>query len=186
MTVQDKLRNDTISVSFEFFPPKAERGWEKLFETVSDLIPLYPSYVSITYGAGGSTRERCEFYGMEIPIIPGIMPITSRLNMRRMADLAGGVRIPAALMKAVSRADTNAYVRHVGVHWAAEQVRDLIDKGVPGIHLYTLNHSQACVEICRTLGFADFLNVPASVTAGMARSGEGSSGLFKVAAPKQA
>ena len=47
-----------IAVSFEFFPPKTEQGWELLFQTVSRLIPLRPSFVSVTYGAGGSTRSR--------------------------------------------------------------------------------------------------------------------------------
>ncbi|MGC8775581.1 MAG: methylenetetrahydrofolate reductase [NAD(P)H] [Chlorobaculum sp.] len=44
--------------SLEFFPPKKQEDWDKLFETISNLSPLDPSYVSVTYGAGGSTRER--------------------------------------------------------------------------------------------------------------------------------
>lgn len=47
----------TIPFSFEFSPPKTEKGWETLFKTISDLLPLNPAYVSVTYGAGGSTRE---------------------------------------------------------------------------------------------------------------------------------
>ena len=44
--------------SFEFFPPKKDEDWETLFETIAALSPLNPSYVSVTYGAGGSTRSR--------------------------------------------------------------------------------------------------------------------------------
>lgn len=44
--------------SFEFFPPKKDADWETLFETITALSPLNPSYVSVTYGAGGSTRTR--------------------------------------------------------------------------------------------------------------------------------
>ena len=44
--------------SFEFFPPKKDDDWETLFETIAALSPLNPSYVSVTYGAGGSTRSR--------------------------------------------------------------------------------------------------------------------------------
>ena len=44
--------------SFEFFPPKKDEEWERLFETIAALSPLNPSYVSVTYGAGGSTRSR--------------------------------------------------------------------------------------------------------------------------------
>ncbi len=47
-----------LSVSFEFFPPKTEAMEAKLWETVEKLIPLRPEFVSVTYGAGGSTRER--------------------------------------------------------------------------------------------------------------------------------
>jgi methylenetetrahydrofolate reductase (NADPH) len=44
--------------SFEFFPPKKDEEWETLFGTIAALSPLNPSYVSVTYGAGGSTRSR--------------------------------------------------------------------------------------------------------------------------------
>ena len=47
-----------ISVSFEFFPPKTEKMQEQLWECIHRLAPLHPSFVSVTYGAGGSTRER--------------------------------------------------------------------------------------------------------------------------------
>lgn len=47
-----------VEVSFEFFPPKTEKMEAKLWECIERLAPLQPSYVSVTYGAGGSTRER--------------------------------------------------------------------------------------------------------------------------------
>src|SRR2546421_13041272 len=43
--------------SFEFFPPKTEEGVRNLYSTISELAPLRPSFVSVTYGAGGSTRD---------------------------------------------------------------------------------------------------------------------------------
>src|SRR3982750_1202532 len=47
-----------IQLSFEFFPPKTEKMAETLWESVQTLAPLQPRFVSVTYGAGGSTRER--------------------------------------------------------------------------------------------------------------------------------
>src|SRR5208337_1946223 len=57
MLIKDILSSTPTTFSFEFFPPKSDAGWEHLFHTIADLIPLKPSWVSVTYGAGGSTRE---------------------------------------------------------------------------------------------------------------------------------
>ena len=289
MLVKDILNSNKISMSFEFFPPKQAADWDKLFATISDLIPLAPAYVSVTYGAGGSTRdrthnlvvriqketdltvvshltcvgstrdeirailenyaangvenilalrgdlpkgekewhrpengfayaadlvsfikehfphmgvgvagfpeghpetqnrlkeieylkakvdagadyivsqlffdnrdfydfcERCELAGIHVPIIAGIMPISTRKGMIRMAELAAGARFPARLLKAVDRAENDYYVEKVGVHWATEQVRDLIDNNVRGIHFYTLNSSRASLRLYESLGIS--------------------------------
>ena len=52
------FRTGRPAVSFEFFPPKTDAGFDKLFETIRQLEPLRPSFVDVTYGAGGSTREK--------------------------------------------------------------------------------------------------------------------------------
>ncbi len=101
-------------------------------------------------------RDRCRLAGIDIPIIAGIMPITSAAGMRRMAELAAGARYPAKLLRAIQRCggDEEA-VRRVGVHYATEQCRDLLENGVDGIHFYTLNKSQATREIYASLGIRD-------------------------------
>jgi methylenetetrahydrofolate reductase (NADPH) len=58
MRIDEILGKGKPTVSFEFFPPKTDAGFTSLFETIEDLRPLKPSYVSVTYGAGGSTREK--------------------------------------------------------------------------------------------------------------------------------
>lgn len=101
-------------------------------------------------------RERCELAGIRVPIIAGIMPILSLGGMRRMAQLALGARIPAKLLRALGRASNDPEaVKHVGVHWATEQCRDLLDNQVRGIHFYTLNKSDATRQIYQNLGLRD-------------------------------
>ena len=293
MHIRDILQPGKPTVSFEFFPPKTAESQEQLYTTIRDLEKIHPNFVSVTYGAGGSTRElthelvvrlktsstldpiphltcvghteaeiaaileryaaagvsnilalrgdpprdqpdydhsrdtfpqaadlvrfikkftghpdkrgfgigvagfpeghpatpnrllemdhlkakvdagadyictqlffdnhdfydfrdRCALAGMEAPIIAGIMPVTSLSSMKRMAELAGGSRFPAKLLKALQRANgTPEAVREIGLHYATEQCADLLDNGVAGIHLYTLNQSTATREICQRLG----------------------------------
>jgi len=291
MYVKNIVAAQNTSISFEFFPPKSENGWEKLYKTITSLVPTHPSYVSVTYGAGGSTRahthrlvkrlkeetdltvvahltcvgstrdevaeilesyaasgvrdilalrgdprnesgaditdfryaadlvrfirerhpqncigvagypeghpatpnrlrqmdylkakidagadyivtqlffdnrdfydfcERCRLAGIDVPIIAGIMPVTTKKGLPRMMDLAKCSRVPAGLLRAVDRAQGEEYIKHVGIHWATEQVRDLLDNEVAGVHFYTLNNSDASLQICRNLGLRDFSTV---------------------------
>lgn len=293
MHIREILHRQQPCFSFEFFPPRTREAAEQLYSTMSDLVPLRPSYVSVTYGAGGSTRElthgliirihehagltvvshmtcvgstreeigeilreyeahgienimalrgdppkgetffkptaggfayavdlvafikknfpnlglgvagfpeghpetpnrlkemeylkakvdagadyicsqlffdnrdfydfceRCEIAGIRVPIIAGIMPVTSLKGMQRMAELALGARFPAKLTKSLVRAKDDEYVERVGIHWATEQVRDLIDNGVKGVHFYTLNRSKATLRIYETLGLKNVAN----------------------------
>ncbi len=101
-------------------------------------------------------RDRCILAGIRVPILAGIMPITSVGGMKRMAELALGSRFPAPLIRAINRTggDPEA-VKRVGVHWATEQCRDLLDHNVAGVHFYTLNKSRATRDIYATLGVKD-------------------------------
>src|ERR1700681_4461139 len=73
MRINEILAAETPVFSFEFFPPKTEAGEENLYGALSELRTLEPSFVSVTYGAGGSTREKTieivkrirEQYGLE-------------------------------------------------------------------------------------------------------------------------
>ena len=296
MHIRDLLSQQQPCFSFEFFPPRTREGAEQLYKSMVDLVLLRPSYVSVTYGAGGSTRElthgliirirehtgltvvshmtcvgstkadigeilreyrehgiddimalrgdppkgetsfrqpeggfahaadlvafvrgsfpgmgigvagfpeghaetpnrliemdhlkakvdagadyictqlffdnrdfydfceRCEIAGITVPIIAGIMPVASLKGMQRMAELALGARFPARLIKSLVRAKDDEYVERVGIHWATEQVRDLIDHGVKGVHFYTLNRSKATLTIYETLGLKN-MSLPVS------------------------
>jgi methylenetetrahydrofolate reductase (NADPH) len=295
MHIRDILARDRTTFSFEFFPPKTDAASEELFRTIAQLQELKPSFVSVTYGAGGGTRdrthnlivriqketdltavshltcvchsleemeqildryaaagvenvlalggdppktlanydrtkdafqyadqlvtfvrgrtnthdargfgvgvagfpeghpatpnrltemdhlkrkvdagadyictqlffdnrdffdfrERCELAGITVPIIAGIMPVSTKSGLTRMAELAAGARFPAGLLRAVNRCADDTAVEKVGVHWATEQCRGLLDAGVRGIHFYTLNRSDATRQIYQNLGVRD-------------------------------
>lgn len=99
-------------------------------------------------------RDRCELAGINIPIVAGIMPVTSTKGMERMADLAAGARFPAKLLRALNRASGADAVEKVGIHYATEQCSDLLENDVSGIHFYTLNKSHATREIYANLGIS--------------------------------
>ncbi|MFO8043733.1 MAG: methylenetetrahydrofolate reductase, partial [Alkalispirochaeta sp.] len=100
--------------------------------------------------------DRLRLAGVQVPVVPGIMPITSSSGMEKMADLAAGARFPAPLLRALSRTRDDDGVRRVGTHWATAQVAELLNADVPGVHLYTLNNSGATMQICRNLGLDSY------------------------------
>src|ERR1700750_80220 len=98
-------------------------------------------------------RERALLAGIHVPIIAGIMPITSISGFKRIAELAGGARFPARLLRALQRCQSDPeMVKRVGLHFAIEQCHDLLDNDVTGIHFYTLNRSDATRTIFGGLG----------------------------------
>ncbi len=98
-------------------------------------------------------RERCALAGIHIPIIAGIMPITSIGGLKRMAQLAGGARFPAKLLRALQHCQNDPdMVRRVGIQHALEQCHGLLENDVAGIHFYTLNRSDATRVIFDSLG----------------------------------
>src|SRR5215469_2358515 len=58
MLIRDRLTSGKPSISFEFFPPKSDEAAAQLERTIAELSVLEPTFVSVTYGAGGSTREK--------------------------------------------------------------------------------------------------------------------------------
>ena len=87
--------------------------------------------------------ERMRDVGISVPIIPGIMPITSLKGIQRIAKMNGN-RIPEDLLRELEGArDDSAAVHQIGVRHATSQCVELIQKGAAGIHFYTLNRSAA-------------------------------------------
>ncbi len=95
--------------------------------------------------------ERATAVGIEVPIVAGIMPVTSVSGIRRMAKMNGN-RIPDELAHELDRVDgDDDAVARVGIEWATLQCEELVRRGAPGIHFYTLNRSPATREILTEL-----------------------------------
>jgi methylenetetrahydrofolate reductase (NADPH) len=285
MKIDEILKHRSPCFSFEFFPPKTDEGVEKLMTTVRELRVLDPAFVSVTYGAGGSSRARTlevvkrikselevepmahvtcvghsreelrslfgalesagvenimalrgdppkgeerfvpaadglrfaselieliasEFSfsigaaaypekhqeaetfasdianavrkvragarflvtqlffdndayfeyvarlraaGVDVPVIPGIMPITNYAAIANMTKMSGAT-IPDRLRAALElRADEPDAIADLGVAYTALQCRDLLDRGAPGLHFYTLNKSPATRAVVSAL-----------------------------------
>lgn len=89
--------------------------------------------------------------GVSVPIVPGIIPITSRKQILRFTELCGA-KIPPAVAEQLARlGDDDAAVTRFGIQYAIEQCRQLIDAGVPGLHFFTLNRAGPTLEILRGL-----------------------------------
>src|SRR3954447_15213656 len=285
MRINELLDGDEPTFSFEFFPPKTPEGEQNFKHALTELAPLGPSFVSVTYGAGGTTRDKtldivrhikeahgleamahftcvgattdelhgtlaqireagidnvlalrgdpprgqtewvaseggleyshqlvsllradsdsaiaaaCSpeththapspeddlrylkakvdagvdflitqlffdnqlFYdfvdraraiGIDVPIIPGIMPITNYSQIKTITGMCGAT-IPAELEgRLAERADDPEAVAELGVAYATLQCSDLLTRGAPGIHFYTLNRSPATRAILAAL-----------------------------------
>ena len=95
--------------------------------------------------------ERAEKTGIEVPIVPGVLPILSTPQIRRFTTLCGAT-IPDDLDRKLERfADDNRAVREIGVEHATRQVQDLWANGVPGVHFYVLNRSYSISRILQEL-----------------------------------
>ena len=99
-------------------------------------------------------REAAEKAGVRVPVVPGVMPVTSFDRIKRITALCGA-QFPAALARPLEEAkDDPAGQFEIGVEYAIEQCRELMAAGVPGMHFYVLNKSQACQRIFDALGFS--------------------------------
>jgi methylenetetrahydrofolate reductase (NADPH) len=95
--------------------------------------------------------EEARGAGIDVPIIPGIMPITNHGQIKRFTDMCGAT-IPADLEEQLDgRADDPEAVAELGVAYATLQCSDLLARGAPGIHFYTLNRSPATRAILAAL-----------------------------------
>src|SRR5436309_2998833 len=150
--------------SFEFFPPKTEIGERNLYAALGELRMLEPSFVSVTYGAGGSTRTKTieivkrirEQYGLEamahFTCVGATVP-QLRTTLDEMLE-AGIDNVLALRGELHAREQHPEAVLDLGVAYATLQCAELLAAGAPGIHFYTLNRSPATRAILSALKLA--------------------------------
>ena len=91
--------------------------------------------------------DRCETAGIEVPIVPGILPVTNLAQIQRITSLCGS-KLPDQFVQRLSQKEHDAdWQFEVGVEFAAAQVKELIDQGAAGVHFYVLNKSQATLRV---------------------------------------
>ncbi|MEX0714722.1 MAG: methylenetetrahydrofolate reductase [NAD(P)H] [Pirellulales bacterium] len=95
-------------------------------------------------------RDRCQALGIRVPIVPGLLPVTNLAQIRRITSLCAA-RLPATFVRDLEASGNPDEQFEVGVEFATRQVQELIDQGVPGIHFYVLNKSQATARVLRSV-----------------------------------
>ena len=180
------------TISFELFPARPQKAADNLEKAIDKLAALKPDFVSVTFGAGGSTREgsrqlleklknekklevdhgveyiitnycydtryffdfldRCRAVGIDVPILPGVMPIYSVKMMEMLAGLCGATITDEVRrgIGAVPEGDKEALVAF-GIEFALGQCRELLKAGVVGLHIYTMDRSSSAVGIVNRL-----------------------------------
>jgi methylenetetrahydrofolate reductase (NADPH) len=96
-------------------------------------------------------REACDKLGIAVPIVPGILPVTNFNQIQRITNLCGASLPDEFLSSLKACGDDEAKQFDVGVKFASRQIEELRAEGVPGIHFYVLNKSQATASVLRNL-----------------------------------
>jgi methylenetetrahydrofolate reductase (NADPH) len=96
--------------------------------------------------------DRLSALGCDLPVIPGIMPVTSARQLERFPQMSGKPFPAGVLRRLEAVAGDPAALRSVGIEMATEMCGELLDGGAPGLHFYTLNRSTATLEVFAGLG----------------------------------
>ena len=95
--------------------------------------------------------ESARSQGVTLPILPGLMPVTSPARLERVVELTGE-KNPVDLAKVLSHAETPEAREAAGIAWTARMVSELVDYGVPGVHLYAFNQHRTVLSVLEEAG----------------------------------
>jgi methylenetetrahydrofolate reductase (NADPH) len=96
-------------------------------------------------------RERYDRAGIQVPLVPGILPVTNLPQIQRITSLCGAC-LPEGLVSRMSANDDPDWQFQVGVEYAIEQVQGLLEQQIPGLHFYVLNKSPATCQVLKAIG----------------------------------
>ncbi|MBN1855095.1 MAG: methylenetetrahydrofolate reductase [NAD(P)H] [Pirellulales bacterium] len=96
-------------------------------------------------------RDRCGTLGIEVPIVPGLLPVTKFQQVQRITSLCGA-KMPGDFLQALQAQQDHPQAQaEIGIEYAIQQTQNLIHAGVPGIHFYVLNMSQAATQVLQSV-----------------------------------
>ena len=94
--------------------------------------------------------QRCRRQGIDVPVVAGIKPFSTKAQLSLLPQVFG-VNIPEELSRAVAAAPDNEAVRRVGIEWAVEQCRELINAGAPAVHFYTMGRPDNIAAVAKAV-----------------------------------
>ncbi len=94
--------------------------------------------------------KKCRENGINVPIIPGIKPLATKKQLSVLPKIFH-IDLPDALVSAVESCKNNEEVNQVGIEWAAQQCKELMEQDVPVLHFYTMGKSHQTKEICKRI-----------------------------------
>ena len=100
-------------------------------------------------------RDYLAAQGVTVPIVPGIMPILSSSQIKRIVAMCGAALPPALLSELEQHGGDDAAVTQVGIDYATRQCEELLRQGAPGLHFYTLNKARSTTEVVKNLALVD-------------------------------
>ena len=95
--------------------------------------------------------EKCRAAGITVPIVPGIMPVLSLKQIQRFTSMCGTILPQKLITRLEAAAENPDIVESVGNDWALTQIRDLLDHGAPGYHLYIMNRAKSALALAAGL-----------------------------------
>jgi len=134
------IENESVEKDLDNLKAKVDAGIDFL---TSQLFFDNNTFYSFLYRAAKKN--------INVPVIAGVMPVTSRSQIKRMCSLSGAVLTSKFKNMLDKFYDKPESLKQAGIIYATEQIIDLISNGVTGIHIYTMNKPEIAQEICRNL-----------------------------------